>query len=97
MAKQAPWEVEKEFRLVTIVRPDAGVEPRERRLGVKTIRYLPVAVRDNGKRIAFAEIITGPNQNAEDAGERLKLILVEHGYAAGDLEYPPDRPESLSD
>jgi Protein of unknown function (DUF2971) len=95
MAKQAAWEVEQEFRHVTIVHPGSGVQPRERQSGGKTIRYLPVALRDSGKRIAFAEIITGPNQNAEDARERLKLILAEHGYAAGDLEYPEIMASSL--
>ncbi len=88
MAKQQAWEVEQEFRHVTIVHPDAKVQPRERQLGGKTIRYLPVLVRDNGKRIAFAEIITGPNQNAEFAHERLKGILTQTGYNVGEMEYP---------
>jgi hypothetical protein len=88
MAKQAAWEVEQEFRHVTIVHPDARVQPMERQSGGKIRRYLPVELRDNGKRIAFAKIITGPNQDAANARERLKLVLEQRGYAVGDLEYP---------
>lgn len=88
MAKQPAWEVEKEFRHVTVVNPDAGDQSRERQSGGKTIRYLPVELRDNEKRIAFAEIITGPNQDAANGHERLKLLLEQRGYAVGDLEYP---------
>jgi hypothetical protein len=88
MAKQPAWEVEKEFRHVTIIHPDADIQPKERQSGGKTIRYLPVLVRDNGKRIAFAEIITGPNQNAANAHERLKGLLAEQGYEVRGLEYP---------
>jgi DUF2971 family protein len=88
MAKQPAWEVEREFRHVTTIHPDSKVQPSERQSGGKTVRYLPVTVRDNGKRIAFAEIITGPNQDAANAHERLRLLLEQRGYAVGDLEYP---------
>jgi hypothetical protein len=47
-----------------------------------------VALRDNGKRIAFAEIITGPNQDSEKVQEQLKRLLAEQGYAVGEMEYP---------
>jgi len=40
------------------------------------------------KRIALAEIIVGPNQNAETARERLKELLRQNGYVSGSLEYP---------
>jgi hypothetical protein len=43
-------------------------------------------------RIAFAEILIGPNQgrnqDSEAARERLKKILEATGYKPGDMEYP---------
>jgi hypothetical protein len=94
MAKQPAWEVEQEFRLVTSVYPDSGVQPKERQSGGKTRRYL-VTVRDIGKRIAFAEIITGPNHDAAVAQERLKRLLMEQGYKVGELEWPEIVASSL--
>ena len=88
MAKQPVWEAEMEFRHVTIVHPNIQVEPKEREAGGRTIRYLPVSLRDSGKQIVFAEIITGPNQNVEVARERLNYVLSQAGYGLGDLEYP---------
>jgi hypothetical protein len=88
MAKQPRWEVEQEFRHVTIVHPDAKIEPKERQSGCKTIRYLPVLVRKEGKRIAFAEITIGPNRDVEDSRSYLEGLLADNGYRVGDIEYP---------
>jgi hypothetical protein len=87
-AKQEKWEVEQEYRHTTIIFHEADVQPSERVTGGKTIRFLPVAVRANSKRIALAEIIVGPNQNCEEARQRLIRLLAECGYEIGQMEYP---------
>lgn len=87
-AKRAGWAVEQEFRHVTLVRQNSRVQLKEREEDGKVKRFLPVAVRAEGKRIAFSEIITGPNWNAEDASEQLKKLLAAKGYEVGDIEYP---------
>lgn len=96
MAKQQKWEVEQEYRHVTMVHADATVIPKERERAGKTIRYLPVMVRADGKHIAFAEILIGPNQDFEVASERLKKTLQAAGYEPGDMEYPAIVPSSLA-
>jgi hypothetical protein len=45
-------------------------------------------VRAEGKRLAFAEIVIGPNQNVETARERLNKLLETNNYGVGDTEYP---------
>jgi hypothetical protein len=52
-------------------------------------------VRAEGKRIAFAEIILGRNQNLETASERLKKVLEANGYTVGDMEYPTIKASGL--
>lgn len=88
MAKQQKWEPEQEYRHVTMVYMDADVKPGERERDGKKIRYLPVMVRAEGMRIAFAEVLIGPNQDTEAASERLRKILEAAEYKAGDMEYP---------
>ena len=96
MAKQPRWEVEQEYRHVTIVHPDARIEPKERYSEGRTIRYLPILVREEGKRIAFAEVIIGPNQDIEGARTRLKEILANNRYRVGDIEYPAISTSALA-
>ena len=93
-AKQQQWEVEQEYRHVTMVHMGADVKPQERERDGKTIRYLPVLVRRG--RIAFAEIVIGPNRDAQAAEEHLKKVLEAAGYKPGDLEYPAIVPSSLA-
>ena len=88
-AKRAEWAAEQEFRHVTLVRENAGIQLRERESAGKTMRYLPISLRAEGKRIALAEIIIGSNQNAEDTREQLKRLLADKGYKVVDsIEYP---------
>jgi hypothetical protein len=87
-AKRAEWAVEQEFRWVTLVSRNSQIQLKERDADGKVKRFLPVAVRAGGKRIAFSEIIVGPNWNAEDAGEQLQRVLAEQGYKVADMEYP---------
>ncbi|HEV2194036.1 MAG TPA: DUF2971 domain-containing protein [Candidatus Acidoferrum sp.] len=87
-AKRAPWEVEQEYRRVTIVHNEAAVEPKVRVSGSRSIRYLISDARANGKKVALAEIVLGPNQNADEAQKRLLKFLGDCGYEIGDLEYP---------
>lgn len=94
-AKREQWSVEQEFRHATILHPDARVRPSERKSGDKTIRYLPVRLRSEGKKLAFAEIITGPNQDADNSRERLKRLLADSGYVPSSLEYPEILPSSV--
>lgn len=96
MAKQQKWEVEQEYRHITMVHADADVKPRERQRNGTTIRYLPVMVRAGAKHIAFGEILIGPNQDAEAASDRLRRILDAAGYKPGDMEYPAIVPSGLA-
>jgi hypothetical protein len=87
-AKREEWAVEQEFREVTVVRQNSNIRLKEREVSGKVIRYLPVPVRAEGKRIAFSEIIIGPNRNVEDSRDQLKEFLAPHGYKVGEVEYP---------
>jgi hypothetical protein len=87
-AKQDRWKGEQEYRHTTITFHEADVQPRERISGGKTIRFLPVAVRANEKRIALAEIIVGPNNNFEEARQRLIRLLADSGYSPDQMEFP---------
>jgi hypothetical protein len=82
------WSGEQEYRRVTVLHQEAAAEPKVRMSGGKTIRYLSAEVRADGRKIALAEVIIGPNQNAEPASERLKKLLAECGYETNDMEYP---------
>ena len=66
----------------------SGTNSKSEKLPTKTIQYLPVSVRVEGKRIALAELIVGPNQDAENARQRLKELLADNGYSAETPEYP---------
>ncbi len=88
MAKQEQWKVEQEYRRVTIVYREVDVEPQVRVSGGKIIRYLTSPVRANSRKIALAEIIIGPNQNVDDARQRLNRLLADVGYEIGQMEYP---------
>jgi hypothetical protein len=87
-AKRAEWAVEQEFRKVTLVRQNSKIHLNEREAEGKVKRYLPVQVRVEGKRIAFSEIIVGPNRNIEDSRDQLKKLLADQGYEVGDIEFP---------
>jgi hypothetical protein len=87
-AKRAEWAVEQEFREVTLVRQSSNIRLKEREVDGKVKRYLPVQVRAEGKRIAFSEIIVGPNRNVEETRDQLKKFLADQGYEVGDIEYP---------
>lgn len=87
-AKKEKWAVEQEYRHVTLLHKVAIVQPHERVSGDRLIRFLPVAVRADGKRIALAEIMVGPNQDVGEARQRLRQLLADIGYRVGDMEYP---------
>lgn len=88
-AKQPKWAVEREIRHATLIRDGAIIRPKERIRDGKTIRYLDdIELRTAGKKLAFAEIIIGPNQNAEEAKVRLGALFEEAGYKQGMLKYP---------
>jgi hypothetical protein len=61
---------------------------KEREANGKIIRFLPISVRADGKRIAFSEIIVGSNRNAQETREQLTSLLATKGYKVGDIEYP---------
>jgi len=48
---------------------------KEQQFAGKTIPYLPIFVRAEGKHIALAEIMIEPNQNAKEVHKRLKGLL----------------------
>lgn len=85
-AKQEQWANEQEYRHVTLPRPNVSVPIGTRLSGERTIRYLPVTMRDEGKPIALAEIIIGPIQNLGEARERVNHLLTAIGYSG--TEYP---------
>jgi hypothetical protein len=87
-AKRVEWEVEQEFRQVTLVRQNSNIRLKERGTGGKVIRYLPVPVRVEGRRIALSEIIIGSNREVEDSRDQLEEFLAAQGYKVGDIEYP---------
>jgi len=87
-AKRPKWAHEKEFRHLTLIPHDAGIQLKERESAGKTIRYWPISVRTTGKRIALSEITVGPNRSAEDARNQLRTLLAANGYAVGSSEYP---------
>ena len=53
---------------------------------------LKVQVRVEGKRIAFSEIIVGPNRNIEDSRDQMKKWLADQGYEVGDIEFQKSPP-----
>ena len=87
-AKQRQWSVEREFRRVTLVPGKCRQKLKGRQSAGKTQRYLSVSVRAEGKRIALAEIMVGPNQNVDDVREGLEVLLAENGYTTESPEYP---------
>ncbi len=87
-AKQQKWAAEQEFRNVTLIYPEAGVQPSVRTSGDKVVRYLPTVVRADGKKIALAEVVVGPNQDFDHARQRLIKTLAVCGYEIGTMEYP---------
>jgi len=87
-AKREQWAVEQEYRHVTLLHKDARAEPKWRESNGKRIPYLEVRLRDGGRRIALAEIIIGPSQDAAGATERVQAILDKAGYHVGEMESP---------
>ena len=87
-AKRREWAGEREFRHVTLVRQKLQGQLKEREANGKIIRFLPISVRADGKRIAFSEIIVGSNRNAQETREQLTSLLATKGYKVGDIEYP---------
>lgn len=73
---------------MTLAHPDAGLIPARRQSRGQTIRYLPVAVRADGKPIALAEVLIGPDQDTEVGIARVRRLLAECGYHVGRSEYP---------
>src|SRR5437879_3749684 len=79
-AKQPQWSVEEEWRQVVIARKGVRIEPCERQGPQGVIRYLPVFVRKDARPVALAEVLIGPNQDAEAARENLMSLLKSAGY-----------------
>lgn len=97
-AKHPNWAVEQEIRHATLIRDGANIRPKERIRDDKTIRYLDdVELRTVGKKLAFAEIIVGPNQNADEAKIRVFALLDEAEYRPGTLEYPEVTISQIND
>jgi hypothetical protein len=94
-AKRRQWTCEQEVRHATLVPPGSRAQLKERKSGGQMIQYLPVTVRADGKRIAFLEIIIGPNRSVEGTRERLAEVLKEAGYKDHDEEYPEIRMSAL--
>lgn len=89
-AKNPKWSVEQEVRHVTIVRDGVHLQPKvARRSDGSEKRYLDdIELRIGGKLLAFAEIIIGPNQDANKGRTRLLEMLSNAGYKTDAAEYP---------
>jgi hypothetical protein len=87
-AKRPEWAAEQEYRHVTLVPRNASFQLKQRESAGKTISYLPVSLRRDGRRLAFAEILIGPNCSAEKTRQELQKLLARNGYERGSLEYP---------
>ncbi len=94
-AKQSQWACEQEVRHATLVQHGSRVQLKERMSAGQVKQYLPVTVRADGKRIAFSEIIIGPNRSVEETREQLARLLKEAGYKGGEEEYPEIRMSAL--
>jgi hypothetical protein len=86
-AKKPEWAVEQEYRRVVLLRDPSKLQKRLSATG-QEIQYLPTLVREDGKRILLEEITLGPNQDPQDALEKLEKLLTECGYVPGTPEYP---------
>ena len=93
-AKQPQWACEQEVRHATLVPHASRSQLKERKSAEQVKQYLPVTVRADGKRIAFSEIIIGPNRSVEETREQLAQLLKEAGYK-DDHEYPEIRMSAL--
>lgn len=87
-AKTPEWASEQELRHVTIAHPDASLAPKERQSRGHTVRYLPVVVRADNKRIALGEVLIGPNQDGQAGCKQMQQLLDDAAYKVGDFEYP---------
>lgn len=87
-AKRADWAHEREYRRVTLVTRESKIQLNERRVEGQVKKYIPVSVRSEGKLIALAEIIIGPNRNFESSRGELQEYLAEIGYRPDTIEYP---------
>lgn len=97
-AKQPKWAVEQEIRHATLIRDGANLRPKERIRDGKVIRYLDnIELRTAGKKLAFAEIIVGPNQNPEEVTKRVAALLAQAGYQPGTSEYPEVTISQIND
>jgi hypothetical protein len=95
--KGSEWESEHEVRHVTFGRHDDSIIPNHRtRADGSDVRYTPVLVRHEGKRIALAEIIVGPQLDFENARTELLAHLDECGYTTDCMEYPNIKKSSAS-
>jgi hypothetical protein len=83
--KRHEWAVEQEVRLV--VQADQELV-QERQSRGKSIRYVSIPLRAEGKRIALKEVIIGPHQDPAEAKARFSDVLNRAGYAVEDEEYP---------
>jgi len=97
-AKHPNWAVEQGNPTRNMIRDGANIRPKERIRDGKIIRYLDdVELRTAGKKLAFAEIIVGPNQNADEAKMRVFALLEEAGYQPGTPEYPEVTISQIND
>ena len=80
---------------MTLVPPASRAQLKERKSAGQVKQYLPVTVRADEKRIAFLEIIIGPNRSVDETREQLAQLLKEAGYKDDDEEYPEIRMSAL--
>jgi hypothetical protein len=90
MAKKPKWSKEREFRHITMFRDGITPEPKKLTRSDGTPKYYldDVVLREHGKKLAFAEIIIGANQETSQGPSKLMCLLEEAGYEPGSPEYP---------
>jgi hypothetical protein len=88
-AKESNWACEREWRHVAFPRLGVEIPPKHRKSREgRDIKYIELAMRKDGQRIAFEKIILGPAQDGSQAKIRIREILLAAGYGEATPEWP---------
>jgi hypothetical protein len=87
--KRPEWQQEQEVRRIILVNEGATLNPEQRlNDSGQLVRYIDLPVRRQDRRIAFSEILIGPNQDQSDGRQKIVRILKDAGYEVTYPEYP---------
>lgn len=86
--KQASWADEKELRFAVMTTADCEHPVLERESRGRTIRYIKLPIRPEGKPAFLDEVIIGPKSDPHLARTRLHALLESAGYPSEDAPLP---------